>query len=271
MPDPADGSGSVFEGGSDPQGGAPAQAGGTATPPASTTGDNGGATATPPAQATAQPQLTPQAIAEAMKAAGVGQQAPPQEAPKQWTQEDFDKHFQVFNPNPEMVQALLAGGEGAVKAMHVLRDGLVKQAVTMAAYIVQDRLDQFSKEHSPKWEGASQYVQEKRAKELVDEFYSQNEDLKKFEPIVQATIAQMKGEGHNFKTKEEGFKACAERVRAVLKSLPGLNLEDAAAGASPQSPATPRMPTLSNGGQGGSGKGPNGAGGKVNPSHAVFG
>ena len=216
----------------------------------------------------AQPQLTAEAIAEAMKKVGVGTQAAPQPE-KQYTQEDFDKAFQVFNPSPELVAAITAGGEGSLKAMQQLRDGLVRQAVTMASYMIQDQMEKYEAKFKPQFEPIQKYVTEKQVKELYDDFYTANKDLKPYDSIVQAAVQQLKGEGASFKSKEEGFKAAAERTRSILKSLPGISLDPEGTGG--QSPNPTRMPTLSKGGQGGLGKGPSGGTGAKDPSHSIFG
>lgn len=216
------------------------------------------------------PQLTPEAIADAIKKAGIGgQPAQPQQPPKQYTQEDFDKAFQVFQATPEMITQLLAGGEGALKVFHSIRDGLVRQAVTMASYVIQDQLERYQQEFNPKFSNVEKYVSERQMKELYDEFYSENKDLKPYNTLVETAVQQLKAEGVQFKTKAEGFKAAAERARQLLKSIPGLNLTSPDDGGGAPNPT--RMPTLSRGGQGGVGKGQGGGQGAKDPSHAVFG
>lgn len=267
--DPADGGGgAVFGdppsggGGGAPDGGEGGGGDGGGEPDGEPAGGGDGS---PPA---ATPQLTPDAIAEAMKKVGIGAPAPAAQPPVQYTQEDFDKAFQVFQPSAELLTALAAGGEAGVKALAQLRDGLVRQAVTMASYIVQDQIEKYEAKFRPQFEPVAKYVTEKQVKELYDEFYTTNKELKPYDSIVQAAVQQLKGEGANFKTKEEGFKAAAERTKAILKAS-GISLEAGAPGGG--SPNPTRMPTLSKGGQGGLGKGPSGGGGAKDPSHAVFG
>ena len=262
------GEGGVFdtpsapEGGGAPEGGAGGEEGGA--------GHSGNGALPPAAQPQAQSQLTADSIAEAMKRVGVGTQAPA-EPTKQYSQEDFDKAFQVFNPSSDLVNQLIGGGDGAIQAMTKLRDGLVRQAVTMASYIVQDQMEKYEAKFKPQFEPIQKYVTEKQVKELYDDFYTANKDLKPYDSIVQAAVQQLKGEGANFKTKAEGFKAAADRARTILKSLPGISLDgEGAAGG--QSPNPTRMPTLSKGGQGGLGKSSGGGqGAKNDPSHSIFG
>lgn len=234
----------------------------------STTGPVIESSAATPVVAQPSPQLTVDAIAEAMKRVGVGTQVASSEPTKQYTQEDFDKAFQVFNPSTELVNQIVAGGDGAVQAMTKLRDGLVRQAVTMASYIVQDQIEKYEAKFRPQFEPVAKYVTEKQVKELYDDFYDANKDLKPYDSVVQAAVQQLKAEGASFKTKEEGFKSAADRTRAILKTIPGISL-DSTSGS--QSPNSSRMPTLSKGGQGGLGKGPSGGSGAKDPSHAVFG
>lgn len=241
------------------------------------TAPTGGAQGAPAAAGTGQgsgnvpQQLTAQDIAKAIKDAGVGAPTPVQQQQQQYTQEDFDKAFQTFQPNAEIVSKLLAGGDGAIQAMHAVRDGVVKQAVTMAAYIVQDRLEKFANEHKPNWERATSYVTKREQAELRDEFYTAHKDLEPYDQIVTAAVQQLKGEGKTFETKEAGFKAAAERTREIMKKIPGLTAQPSAEGQAASSQNPTRMPTLSRGGQGGSGKGSNGSPGAKDPSHSIFG
>ena len=214
---------------------------------------------------TPTPQLSADDIAQAIKKAGIGQTQPVATPEKEYKQEDFDKAFQVFNASPELVQELLSGGDGALSAMSKLRDGLVKQAVTMASYIVQDQLEKYDLKNRPQFDSVHKYVSEKQAKELYDDFYAKNKELQPYDTVVQTAVQQLKAEGMQFKTKEEGFKAAAARTKAILKTIPGINLEPD----TKISPTPTRMPTLSKGGQGGLGKGQSAEAAK-DPSHSIF-
>lgn len=228
-------------------------------------------------QAAPPTSITPEAFAEALKKAGFtppAAQPQQQQPPKQYTQEDFDKLFNVWKPTPDLIKAIREGDEqAALVALANMGSGVQKQAVTIASLLVQDVRDQLIEQFTP----YMNYVKQDHETKLWTEFISmeENKDLKGFEPLLKVVVAHMKDE---FKgktlSKEEGFKALADRARAMIKSLPGAQSQ--AQGAAGQQTQTTqqgkKMPPLSSGGQAGSG-GANAASGtsKKSPAHAVFG
>lgn len=209
-----------------------------------------------------------------VKAGLGGQPATPREPERQYTQEDFDRAFNVFQADEPMIKALLAGGQDALRAVHLLRDGFVKQAVTMAQYIVQQALEDHNKKFSPEFNSVKQYVQEQQIQKLYGQFYEKNADLKPYDSIVKMVVDQMKANKEHFDDWDGAFKALADRVRLTLKNLPNNgNGAGAAAAAGGQTQGSNRMPALSNGG-GQSGAGGN-RGGNSGPTdkkaaHSVF-
>jgi hypothetical protein len=252
------GAGEVFSGGGD-EGGAGSQPGGTPDPK---TGVGETPSGIPSAPVT-QPQLTPEGIAAAIKAAGLGQPAHSPQPEKQYTQEDFDKAFNVFNITPELLAQLRGEGDLPLKALIALRDGLNKQSVTMASYIAKQVEEKLREEFAP----VQTHFQEQQVEKLYNKFFTENEGLKPYDSICKAVVAQMQSEGVKFDSQTAAFKALADRVRLVVQKLPGSNGQLPAAG----SPAPTRMPPLSRGGQGGTGKGTGGTPASKDPSHSIFG
>ncbi len=228
--------------------------GGDGTPPVGTL------PTTPPPSA-----LTADEIAAAFKKAGVGQPqaAPATQSTKQYTQEDFDKAFNIFKPTPALRDAILAGGDGALAALAEVAQGVAKQVATLAAYQLQEAREQLEAKFSP----ALTYAQKEQEKALWAEFTEVNKDLKGFEMIVQKVVADMKTNGWKG-TKEEGFKFIADQSRLIIKALPGMAA--AQVGAAPGAAPTTRMSTLSGGGQGGAGNGAPAASKSKSPGQAVF-
>lgn len=257
--------------GGDQGGQASGGAGGQASDSGSGSGtQSDGQGGTPPVA----PVLTADAIAEAMKKAGLGGQpaAAAAQPERQLSQEDLDRAFQTWHPTPELLTQITAGGENGLKALMAMRDGLVRQAVTMASLIVQDRMQKYQDEFRPQFEPVLSYVNEARVAQMYKEFYEENKDLTQYDAVVRAAVDQMKSEKLQFATKKEGFKTLADRTRAILKSIPGFQ-----AGGEPNgnqggsSSGATRMPALSRGGQGGAGNGQPNAGGKnKSPGMAVF-
>lgn len=235
---------------------------------ASTNGGQGGAGAAP-----AAPQLTPEAIAEAIKAAGIGAQpaAAPAANEPQYTEADFNRAFNVFQPDEGTIKALLAGGPDALKALGTLRDGLVKQAVTMAGYMIQQAVENHRKAIDADYGDVRSHVNEQRVQQLFTQFYEKNPDLKKYDSVVRMVVDRMKSENLKFKNPTEGFKALSDRVRETLKQIPGASLEGGAGAGNnnqPQNGST-SMPALSAGSVG-AGTGRSGGPSTQKAAHAVF-
>lgn len=235
-----------------------------------------GSSGSPPASASPStpPMLTADDIAEAMKKAGLGQPAAPAEQPRQYSQEDFDKAFNVYKPTKVLIQRLrkamaaedAAAEDDALAAIVELVQGTNKQAVTMSAYQMEALKEELMKQFAP----LQTDIAQRREEALKNEFYATFEDLKQHSLLVDAVTAQLrlKGGFPAGTTKEKAFEVVAGEVKKILAALPGGN------GAAPTSgqpkPQPSRMSTLTSGGQGGGG----GQGGASKPTkspgHAVF-
>lgn len=199
-----------------------------------------------------KPSLTAEDIATAIKKAGLGQATPTKQPEKQYSQEDFNRAMNVFDPTPQQVEAILKGGEDAVAALRQIVGGVNKQSLTMASYMIQQAVEQEASKIREEFGPARTFAQQQQEEKLKVEFVEKHPDLKGYEPLLVEVVGQMKASGFNAETKEEAFKALADRARAVIKSLPGMK---PANGDGKPDPTTSRMPTLSSGGQGGIGGG----------------
>jgi hypothetical protein len=215
-------------------------------PPAGTpSATPGGAAATPtatPAAAAApvaSPTMTSDQIAElvskTVKAVAPAAPAAPQ---KQWTQEEFNRTFNVYTPTQDDVTQLLAGGDQAIAAVNRLILGAVKQATTMAALQHQQSLEEFRNQHlSPLEEVRQDYIR-RQTEAVKEDFFKTHPDLKTQERLVIAIGTQLQSEGFQG-TKEQAFTEVAKRAKEVLATA-GVQLAAApAAGQSAQPSATP--------------------------------
>lgn len=239
-------------------------------PPASGTPEAG--QQPPPAPAAPPPLvgLSKEQLAEIVQSSVKAVQPQQQQ---QYTQEDFDRAFNVVKVTPEVLAkfGLPATPEAAV-AFGELTQAIVRQAVTMASYQVENTkrqlLEQFSQEYGP----ARQFAIEQQEQRLKEEFFTSHPDLKGYDPLLVQVKDQLLREGQDFKgDKQAVFKAVADRTRAIIKSLPGLNGQNQQQQPQNGSPRpTGKMSTVSAGGQGGAGAGGGSASG-ANTAKSVFG
>jgi transcriptional regulator with XRE-family HTH domain len=210
------------------------------------------APAQPAAAAKTATGLDEEAMVRILKAAGVGQQqqAAPAPTEPQMTQEEFEQKFNVFKPTVEMIEAIRAGGEGAVGALAQIAAGINKQAVTFAGYQMQVKLQEALQQFAP----VQQFVREQQMTALKTEFFKSNPDLADYEVLAQKIVAEYQTKGHKFPSKEEAFKTVANDLRNVLKSIgvvpKAKSGNGAAANGTAKQTSTSRMSTVSTGGQG---------------------
>lgn len=238
--------------------------------------------AEPGQQPEVQPQAAPQTglskddIAEVLKKANIGQAATQQAAPEERiSPEEFDRRFNVTRADETLFRNVF-GIEGDTQvsperlaAFNQFTQGLVKQAVTMAAFQIQAVEGKLQQHVNP----AVEYARAQQHEKLKGEFFKEHKDLEPYEPLVTEVYQKLAASG--FKgDKTSVFKAIAEQSRGILKSLPG-NLLDATAGQNnpvgqqQQSKPAHRMSTVSTGGQSGAGGGGKSAP-KTGPA-AIFG
>lgn len=183
---------------------------------------------------------------------------PPQPAgqpQKQYSMEDFNRAFNVMQVDDTLLQAFGATEENAPmlrRAIEQMRDGFVRQSMTMAEYVIQQRLAEIAERYAPVEEVATEY----RTEKLKAEFYGKYPDLKGLDELAIMVRDQFVREGKKFPTKDKALQAVAEAVRAKVKQLAGVaGVAGNGAGASQQQQqkSTTGMSTVSAGGQGGVG------------------
>ena len=219
--------------------------------------------------------LTKEDITEILKSAGVGERPaaavdsgakrePPSEA-------ELEKMFNVWKPSPELIAQLRSEKpEDAIAALTLIRDGLLKQAMTMAEYRVQQLL---TKLHDEQLAPLQTYVSEAQANSFRNDFFEKYPDLTKYESLVDAVAAKLQQAGFQGKSRDEVMKKFADETKAVVKTLLGAGSGNGAATGTETGAAKGKrqMSTLTGGGQGtGGGKGTRGDGAKGPPGIEVF-
>lgn len=216
--------------------------------------DNGQFSEQPEVTTPPQPQavsLSPDTIKTLVDSLKVAPVVPAQPASQpQLSQEEINRALAVFNADRRYVERMGLKFEDptqydeAVAALNEMLDGKTRQAVTMSTLVVENLKRQLMGELEP----LKAYVAQAREQQLRDEFFKEHDDLRQFEPLVEAVYMKMQRAGAHFNTREDAFKAVAEQARQLLaKVQPG---QGDGGGASATS--TPRkMPTVTTGGRGG--------------------
>lgn len=187
---------------------------------------------------------------------GVARAVAPKEKAPEMSMEEFNRVMNVLNITPEYAQKLGLNPEAA-PVLQELFQGIAKQAVTMATYQINQARQELETRFNAGLTPLQQHIQKQVEGQAKDEFMKAYPDLKGFEPVLELVYAQMKTEGYQAKTKEEAFKAVADRAQTMIKTLPGMTAVPVGtvkqAGQPTPGQGAHRMSTLSGGGQGGVG------------------
>lgn len=167
------------------------------------------------------------------------------------TQEEYDRIFNVWQPNTELLEQLRSEDKPtALKALAALRDGLIKQASTIAEARLQNLVKEMrEKELAP----LSAFYQEQQNIALEREFFAEHKDLEPFKEVVDAVSAKVFSDGKKY-SKTEAFNMAASASREVVKRMLAASGGKLPNGSSSGGTGR-RMSTLTSGGQGGGSKG----------------
>ena len=192
----------------------------------------------------------------------------PQAPPPQMSMDEFNRVMNVFQATPEVAQKLGLAPEAAQTLNEVLQ-AVARQAVTMAEYRIRDIESGLRKHYDGQLTPLQQHYQAQQEQQYRSEFLASNKDLVGWEPLLEATYAQLKAEGKRFETKEQAYKEIADRARAVIKKLPNSgNAQNGETAATTTPTNGRRMSTLTGGGQGGAG---GGKGAPASTAKSIFG
>lgn len=180
-------------------------------------------------------------------------QARAAEPPKELDPAEFEQKFNVFRPTAKHWQALRGDDENAaVAALTEMLQGASKQAVTLALFGANQQISQLQEQFKP----ALSFAEQKSMENLKNEFFETYQDLKGLEPLLLTIRDSLIKEGAQFKTKDEAFKAVADKAYTLMETVPGFKRGVETGGKAQSKQSTSRMPALSGaGGQGGTGDG----------------
>ena len=168
-------------------------------------------------------------------------------AEPQMSAEDFEKAFNVFKATPELLAQLRHEDSAvALKAFHALRDGLIRQAMTMAEYRMKQYVDNLrTNDLAP----LQSYVSEAQATSFRNDFFGQYPDLEKYETIVDAVAAKLGAAGFTAPTRDEVMKRFAEETQKIVAQLTATQGNGADGKMKTATTGGRKMSTLTGGGQ----------------------
>lgn len=139
---------------------------------------------------------------------------------RQYSQEEFDKAFNVLKLSPDFLTQLRSEDPAvAMKALEQYRDGLVRQAMTMAEYRVQALIKEIrDNDLAP----IQSFVSEQQATSFRNDFFKANPDLEKYESIVDAVAAKLSQAGVRG-TRAEMMTHYATESKKIIDQLTAAN------------------------------------------------
>lgn len=177
--------------------------------------------ASPPAQ---QLQLDPAALAQAFKAAGLGQQTPQQQAPP--SPQELAKLLNKFEFTDELFNALRSDDPATARQAYAkMIEGVVKEAVTVSSHYTGHHVGQLRGQLEP----ISQQVGQISQRQMFKDFYKANPGLKQYDSVVKTVLTGLAGqEGLEVKSNEDLYKLLAETSESTIKQInPNFTLQAA--------------------------------------------
>ena len=207
--------------------------------------------------------MTSEQISALVKSAvgEVAQQHAPQDPPEVMLAK-FNKAFNVYQFDPEKL-ARLGYSPDQIEAIRPIyedmRDGFVRQSVTMSNYQIGLLKEELINMFRPALTVAQQQMEEK----LKAEFLDTHKDLVGYEPLLEEIKNRYVAQNRQFKSKDELFSTIATEAKAIIsKVFAKGGTGTGAGGAGQQQQQSHRMSTVSAGGQGGAGGQSTGTGDK---------
>ena len=198
--------------------------------------------------------LTKDDITEILKSAGVGSSSvtstPVTEIRQPPSVEELEKTFNVWKPSAELVAQLRSEKpEDALAALAQIRDGLLRQAMTMAEYRVQQLLKGMREnELSP----IQTYVSEQQATSFRNDFFKTNPDLEQYETLIDGVAAKLQAANAlQGLSRKDIMKKFADDSNIIVKQLLAKGGESSTPtnGKTTGSSPSRKMSTLTGGGQ----------------------
>lgn len=182
---------------------------------------SGSGSVTPQAPAPQQVTLDPKAFADAIKAAGLGAQAPSapvQPANVPLTPEQIAEARKALNfwePDDAFFTEF-NNMETQKQAMQKMRDGLTQQFATMMQAYFQDQRGQILQQVNP----ALAFVQQHEERQRMEAFDGKYPDLAKPElrPLMNFAADQLRKQGKTYDDQDALFADVAEGMAAVIRT-----------------------------------------------------
>ena len=201
-------------------------------------------------------------IAAILQKAGIGEKPAAVEKTESKavpTVDELEKMFNVFKPSAELIAQLRAEKpEDAMAALVTIRDGMIRQAMTMVEYRVKQLMDNLNNETIAPLQN---YVSEAQATSFRSDFFKTYPNLEKYESLVDAVAAKLQQGGYHGPTREAVMKRFAEETQKVVTQLTGATggNSDGKGDKGAAAGGTRRMSSLSTGGAATAGKGGSGS------------
>jgi len=194
---------------------------GDTSPSESTLDSESQVTSVKPAASPQQVMLDPTSFAAAIKAAGLGQQAPaaPQfERNKPLTPEQIAEARKALNfwEPDEAFFTEFNNMETQKTAMQKMRDGMTQQFATMMQAYFQDQRGQILNQVNP----ALQFVQQHEERQRMDAFDGKYPDLAKSElrPLLNFAADQLRKQGKTYDDQNALFADVAQGMAAIIQT-----------------------------------------------------
>lgn len=214
--------------------------------------------------------LSPEGLQQLV--AGVAKAVQPQpqaQQQPQMSQEEFRKATNYFEATVDHLTKLGLPPEAA-PIFNELLQGIARQSLTMAKYMLDQRLQETSQQFTQQLTPLQQYYNEQNETKLRSEFMEKNPDLKGWEPLLETIYTNTIASGRKFANKEEAFDAFAKEAKRIISTLPAA--QSATQGGNrtvtTPTPSVRRMSTVATGGQGGAGSS---SGGAKSTAQTIFG
>lgn len=189
-------------------------------------------------------------------------------AEPEMSKEEAAKLLNVWNPD-DTWYASYDNLETRKAAIEQMRDGLVRQADTIAQLRMQEELTKLRDEYNPKLTMVEEFTNRQRE----DRFHGEFPQLKNpgLQPLINAVTEDLVKQGKTFTSEGEMFKAVANGVAAVIKvTNPEFTLETAGSTPANTGRTTNTIPVTTPGAGGGTGRSTGAVKGPVKKGLSIF-
>jgi hypothetical protein len=125
--------------------------------------------------------------------------------------------FNVYKPTNDLLARLRSeDATVALKAVLEMRDGIIRQAMTMVGYQQKQLQQQMKGEFDGRFSPISEYVSTRQASEFRDDFFDAHPELEPYEEVVDAVAAKLQASGFKGKTREEVMERFATESKVIV-------------------------------------------------------